>query len=398
MSGVPLVDAGPELIEREQESALLDALVDRLRDGGGAVVIRGEPGIGKSALLQRVRRRAEAQGVRPLVTVGVESEAELAFAGLHQLLRPVIGALAQLPESQRQTLEAALGLGGDLKPDPYRVAIAAFQLICEVADSVPLVLIVDDAHWLDRSTLSVVAFIGRRLDAEHVALVAAIRTGQSRPLDDARLTTLDLERLSASAAARLLDRQAPELHPVLRARVLAESAGNPLALVELGRSMGRSGEHLSPGTTTLTARLERAFASRLRDLSPATRAGLLAAALDSRASLDEIARASGQSIESLQPAVDGDLVDIADGGVNFRHPLIRSAVRQAAPAQQVLEMYRALAGIVADPERRLWHRAMAADGPDESISSALEQHGRLAAARGAVTVAGAALERAAALT
>ena len=398
MGGVPLVDSSPELIEREQESAVLDALVDRLREGGGALVVRGEAGIGKSVLLQRMRKRAEAQGVRPLVTGGVESEAEFAFAGLHQLLRPVIGALAQLPESQRQTLEAALGLGVDHKPDPYRVAVAAFQLVCEVAESVPLVLIVDDAHWLDRSTLGVLAFIGRRVEAEHVALVAAVRSGHSTPLDDARLPTLDLERLSASAAARLLDRTAPELHPVLRARVLAEASGNPLALVELARSMGRSGEHLSPGAATLTARLERAFASRLRDLSPDTRAGLLAAALDSRASLNEIARSSGQSLESLQSAVDGDLIEIADGGVHFRHPLIRSAVRQAASAQQVLEMYRALAEVVADPERRLWHRAMAAKGPDESIASALELHGRLAAARGAVTVAGAALERAAALT
>src|SRR3984893_6726984 len=206
MGGLPRVDPGPELIEREQESAVLDALVDGLREGGGGLVVRGEAGIGKSVLLQRVRRRADAEGARPLVTIGVESEAELAFAGLHQLLRPVIGAVAQQPESQRQALEAALGLGVDLKPDPYRVAVAAFQLICEVADSVPLVLIADDAHWLDRSTLSVLAFIGRRLEAEHVALVAAIRSGQSTPLDDARLPTLDLERLSASAAARLLDR------------------------------------------------------------------------------------------------------------------------------------------------------------------------------------------------
>jgi DNA-binding CsgD family transcriptional regulator len=398
MSGAPLVDAGPELIEREQESAVLDALVDGLRDGGGAVVVRGEAGIGKSVLLQRVRRRAEAHGARPLVTVGVESEAELPFAGLHQLLRPVIGVRAQLPESQRQTLEAALGLGVDLKPDSFRVAVAAFQLVCEVADSVPVVLIVDDAQWLDRSTLGVIAFIGRRLEAEHVALVVAIRSGQSTPLDDARLATLDLERLSASAAARLLDHQAPELHPVLRARVLAESSGNPLALVELARSMGRSGEQLSPGPATLTARLERAFASRLGDLPSDTRAGLLAAALDSRASLNDVERASGQSLESLQPALDADLVEIVEGGVRFRHPLIRSAVRQAASAQQVLEMYGALAAVVADPERRLWHRAMAATGPDESIASALEQHARLAAARGAVTVAGAALERAAALT
>ncbi len=346
MSGAPLVDTGPVLIEREQECAVLDALVDRLRDGGGTVVVRGEAGIGKSVLLQRVRGRAEAQGARPLVTVGVESEAEVAFAGLHQLLRPVIGALAQQPESQRQVLEAALGLGVDHTPDPFRVAVAAFQLICDVADSVPLVLIVDDA----------------------------------------------------SAAAHLLDREAPELHPVVRARVLAEASGNPLALVELASSMGRSGVQLSAPPTTLTARLDRAFANRLGELAPHTRAALLAAALDSRASLDEIARSSRAGIESLQPAVDADLVGIADDGVRFRHPLIRSAVRQAASAQQILEMYRALGEVVADPERQLWHRAMSAKGPDENIASALEQHARLAAARGAVTVAGAALERAAALT
>src|SRR5260370_4691410 len=167
MGRVRLVDTGPELIEREQECAMLDALVDRLREGGGAVVVRGEAGIGKSVLLQRVRRRAALRGARPLATVGVESEAEFAFAGLHQLLRPVIGSVAQLPEAQRQTLEAALGLGVDLKPDSFRVAVAAFHLICEAADSVPLFLIVDDAPWLDAATLHVTAFIRRRLEAAH---------------------------------------------------------------------------------------------------------------------------------------------------------------------------------------------------------------------------------------
>src|SRR3989442_6131628 len=398
MSGVPLVDAGPVLIEREQECAVLGALGDRLGDGGGTVVVRGEAGIGKSVLLQRVRGRAEAQGARPLVTVGVESEAEVAFAGLHQLLRPVIGALAQQPEPQRQVLEAALGLGGDHTPDPFRVAVAAFQLICDVADSVPLVLIVDDAQWLDQSTLNVIAFIARRLEVEHVGLVAAIRREQAAPFDDARLPTIDLERLSASAAAHLLDREAPELHPVVRARALAEASGNPPALVELASSMGRSGEQLSAPPTTLTARLDRAFANRLGQLAPYTRAALLAAALDSRASLDEIARSSRAGVQSLQPAFDADLVRIAADRVRFRDPLIRSAVRQAASAQQILEMYTALSEVVADPERQLWHRAMSAKGPHQNIASALEQHARLAAAHGAVTVAGSALERAPALT
>jgi DNA-binding CsgD family transcriptional regulator len=162
--------------------------------------------------------------------------------------------------------------------------------------------------------------------------------------------------------------------------------------------MGRSGEQLSPQPTTLTARLDRAFASRLAELPPDVRPGLLAAALESRASLGEIARASGATVETFKPAVDAELVEIADDGVRFRHPLIRSAVRQAATAQEVVEMYRALSDAVSDPERRLWHRAMAAQEPDEDLASALEQHARLAAAHGAVMVAGAALERAAELT
>src|SRR5207244_12411811 len=171
-------------------------------------------------------------------------------------------------------------------------------------------------------------------------------------------------------------------------RRASDLAGNPLALVELANSMGRSGEQLSAPPTTLTARLDRAFANRLGELAPYTRAALLAAALDSRASLDEIARSSRASVESLQPAVDADLVGIADDRVRFRHPLIRSAVRQAASAQQILDIYRALGEVVADPQRQLWHRALSATGPDENIASALEQHARLAAARGAVPVAG----------
>ena len=396
MGGVPLVDAGPELIEREEESALLDALVDRLHDGGGALVVRGEAGIGKSVLLQRMRKRAAAQGARPLVTGGVESEAEFALRACTNSCF-LSSERWRAADSQRQTLEAALGLGADHKPDPYRVAVAAFQLICEVAESVPLVLIVDDAHWLDRSTLSVLAFIGRRLEAEHVALVAAIRSGQSTPLDDARLPTLDLERLSAPAAARLLDRSAPELHPVLRARVLAESRATPWRWSSSREAWADRVSSFRPvhdPDGSARARIRRQAARP----QPGDSAGLLAAALDSRASLDEIARSSGAALEYLQPAVEADLVEIADEGVRFRHPLIRSAVRQAASAQQVLEMYRALADIVADPERRLWHRAMAAREPDEDIAAALEQHARQAAARGAVMVAGAALERAAALT
>src|SRR5258707_5382093 len=281
-----------ELVGREVESKLLDSLLGRVADGGGALIFRGEPGIGKSALLDRARERARGWGARVLTTTGVESEAELSFAGLHQLLHPIIGLIARLSDPQRRALEAALGASGELEPDPFHVALAAFQLLCDAADAGPLILIVDDAHWLDRSSMGGLTFVARRLDTEPLALVAALRAGHPTPFADARLPTLDLERLSASAAAELLDRSAPELHPILRARVLAEAAGNPLALVELARSLPQSAirEHLSPTPTTLTARLEQAFSTRLDGLPAEARSALLAAAPASTASLDEIIR------------------------------------------------------------------------------------------------------------
>jgi DNA-binding CsgD family transcriptional regulator len=398
MAGSVRTDAVRDLIGREAESELIATVVDRLPAGGGALILRGEPGIGKSALLRRARERAEAAGGRTLTTVGVESEAEFAFAGLHQLLHPVLGHAARLPAAQRRALDTAFGASEEVEPDSFRVALATFQLLCEAAETGPIVLIVDDAHWLDRPTLGALTFVARRLDSEPLAMVAAVRAGRATALDDARLPTLDVGRLSAPAAADLLDRRAPELHPVLRARVLAEAAGNPLALVELARTAPASATRLMPAPPTLTARLEQAFASRLDDLAAETRSAMLAAALDSRASLDEIVRASSASVAALDPAVEAGLVEIEDGAVRFRHPLIRSAVRQAASAGQVLAMHGALAEAVADPERRMWHRAMAVEGPDELIAAALEEHARAARGRGAVTVAGPALERAAALT
>jgi AAA ATPase domain len=195
-------------------------------------VVTGEPGIGKSALLDHAAMDARAFGMRTLATAGVESEAELAFTGLHQLLLPILGLKELLPDPQRNALDAAFGVSGEFELDPFLVAIAAHQLISQAAESTPLVLIADDAHWLDRSTLAVLSFTARRVESEPIALVAALRAGYATPLEEARLPVLELDRLSSTAAAELIDRDAPNLHPVLRARVLAEAAGNPLALVE----------------------------------------------------------------------------------------------------------------------------------------------------------------------
>jgi DNA-binding CsgD family transcriptional regulator len=393
------------LIGRKDETDQLDALITHLR--GGALVISGEAGIGKSALLEHALGRAREVGAQTLVTVGVESEAQLAFAGMHQLLRPIIGLAELLPSPRRTALDAAFGVRGDLEPDPFLVALAAHQLVCGAAETRPVALIVDDAHWLDRSSLGVLSFIARRLEGEPAVLIVAVRDGSVNPFGETRLPSVQLERLSAAAAADVLDHSAPDLHPVVRARVLAEAVGNPLALVELGRALPASagaGEQLSSRPTTLTARLERAFAARLDGLSEATCVMLLAAALDSRASLDEITAAASElggeaaAFSALEPAVEANLVAIVGAELWFRHPLIRSAVRQAAPHARVLEMYGVLAEVVADPERRLWHRAMAAVGCDEELAAELAAHASVARRRGAVAVAAAALERAATLT
>ncbi|HEY2435947.1 MAG TPA: AAA family ATPase, partial [Solirubrobacteraceae bacterium] len=399
--------ADAQLVGREVEAARVDGLIERMPEGGAALVVSGEAGVGKSALLHYARARADARGFRTLTTAGVESEAELAFAGLHQLLHPVLGLGELLPTPQRRALEVAFGIASGPEPDMFLVALAAYQLVCDVADECPLVILADDAHWLDASTSGVLTFVARRLENEPVALLIAVRTGFVTPVGGAGLPTLELARLSPSAAAALLDRTAGDLHPVVRARVLAEAAGNPLALVELARAQWTAESRdaqLSDAPLTIPARLERAFGAQLGDLPGDARSVLLAAALDGRASLDELVRSASivsqrpVGVSDLDAAVGAELVSIVDGQVRFRHPLVRSAVRQAAAPAQVLDTYAALAEAVVDPERRIWHQAMATVGYDEEVAAALEHHAVAARRRGAVMVAAAALERAAALT
>ena len=400
-------DRTGELIGRDDEVARVDAVLDRVRDRGGALLILGEPGIGKSALLDRARSRASALGARTLATVGVESESELAFAGLHQLLAPISSRMDGLPDPQREALDAAFGANDLVEPDPFRVALAAYRLISDAADSSALLLIADDAHWLDRSSLDVLAFVARRLDNEPVVFIAGLRVGFSTALEDAGLPNLHLGRLSAPDSDRLLDHVAPGLSIEARGRVLAEAAGNPLGLVELARAMPESGDPvdtLSAAPATLTARLERAFGARLDGLSEDTRLMLLAAALDGKASIEEVLSAARLvsrkelALSALDSAAERGLAEVRGSEVRFQHPLIRSAVASTAPPAQRLAMYAALAEVVDAPERRLWHRAAGAVGHDEEVASALEDHAQVARRRGAVMVAAAALERAAMLT
>ncbi len=405
-SGATFDFQAPALIGRDDVVRRLDELVDGLGAGGRALVISGDAGIGKSALLRHVGRRATAAHCQILSAIGVESEAELAFAGLHQLLGPILEQSDRLPDPRRRALEAAFGLTDARVPDRFHVGLAVHQLVSEVASSQPQMLLIDDAHWLDISSLDVLTFLARRLDTEPIALVATVRDGYSISLEEERLPRLRLERLGANDAAELLNRHAPELHPIRRAGLLAQAAGNPLALVELAESSRPTDrqEHVSPEPEILTKRLEHAFAARLEGLPKQTRLALLAGALDGRASLAEIidsaAELHGGPVElaDLDAASAARLVEIARGELRFHHPLVRSAVRQAAPPAQVLAMYAALAGVIGDPERRLWCRAMAAVDADEEIATALEAQASTARGRGAISAAAAALERAAALS
>ena len=400
-------DSTSELIGRSDELVRVDALLDRVRDRGGALVIRGEPGIGKSTLLDRARGRASSLGARTLATVGVESESELAFAGLHQLLGPIVNRIEMLPDPQRQALDAAFGVADVVDADPFRVALAAYRLVSDAADSSPLLLIADDTQWLDRSSLDVLAFIARRLEQEPVVFIAGLRDGFSTALEDAGLPILDLGRLSASDSEKLLDRVASGLSPHVRGRVLAEAAGNPLGLVELARTMPDVGdpvELVSPTPATLTARLERAFGARVDELGEDTRMLLLAAALDGAATIAELlsaaTRVAGHEVAlcALDSAAVRGLAQAFGSEVRFEHPLIRSTVQNTARPAQRLAMYAALAEIVRDPERRLWHLAACTVGHDEKVASALEGQAEIARRRGAVMVAAAALERAAMLS
>jgi hypothetical protein len=388
-----------DLVGRAAETERVDALLDHLRQGGAALVIRGDPGIGKSALLQHAGERAGDLGAAVLTTIGTESEAELAFAGLYELLRPVINRMGSLPEPQRRSLEAAFGLAAEVEPDPFRVALAAYKLVCDAADITPLFVVVDDAHWLDRSSLAVLTFIARRLGSEPVALAVAVRRGYVTLLDDARLPLLELGPLDAAVSVEILERHAPDLTPMARDHVLEQAAGNPLALVELARARPgpeRLRDRLAPAPATLTARLEDASAARLGDLPGPTRLVLLAAALDAGAPIEELLacatllHGTAVTVRSVDLAVAVGLVDLVEGEIRFRHPLVRSAVQQAALPPQTIAAHRALADVVADPERQLWHRASAAVGTDDAVADGLDAHAR--AARGP------ALERAATLT
>jgi DNA-binding CsgD family transcriptional regulator len=357
------------LYGRDAELAALDDLLDRARKGvSGALVLRGDAGIGKTALLAEVTSRAG--GFRVLRATGVEEEAGLSFAGLHLLLHSVPDRITVLPPVQAEALRGALGLAEAGPPDRFLVGLAVLSLLAELAAGQPLLCVVDDAHWLDRASADALLFAARRLGNESVVLLFGTRPGV---FPAAGLPELSLRGLPARAAAELLGTGLP---PERRYRVLAEAAGNPLALLELPRALTDSGQE---EPLPLTDRLRNAFESQLGGLPEPARTLLLVAAAEGTGELTPILRAAatlGASLADLDTARAAGLVEVTGRTLAFRHPLIRAAVQHAAPLAMRHAAHQALAGALDAPgqaDRRAWQQAAAAAGPDEGIATALEQ-------------------------
>ena len=394
------------LLGRSTEIEVLTGLLDDVGRTGAALVVRGDPGIGKSRLLSEAIALAQEREMNVLATRGVQSEARLAFGGLQQLLRPVRSRAAELTATHQAVLDAALGMGDDHPPERFPIALAVLDLLCEAATDDPLLLVAEDAHWLDQPSVDVLGFVARRLESDPIVLLAAAREGYPTAFSAGELPELRLRPLDPASATRLLSGSGEHLTAGQRSRILREAAGNPLALVELPSIAHRlDDDQLMPGLLPLTERMERAFAARAADLPPATQLLLLVAALNDSESLSEVLQAGRVvadqpvGVEALQRAADVTIVELDERTVRFRHPLMRSAVRQSAGVEQRRRVHEALAEMLeADPDRRVWHRAALISGTHEDVAVELEEEGRRARRRGATGVAANALRRAAELS
>jgi DNA-binding CsgD family transcriptional regulator len=396
----------PRLFGRVGELEVLRRLLADVRGGKSAVlVIRGEPGIGKTALLGHLA--AEASGFQVVRAVGVESEMELAYAGLHQLCAAMLGLLHRLPEPQRDALGTALGISTGPPPDRFLVALAALNLMAAVCEQQPLLCVVDDEQWLDQASAEVLGFVGRRLLAESVGLVFATRRPAPGPDPLAGLPELRLDGLDhATAHALLATVTSVPLDDRVRDRIVEETGGNPLALLELYDGMNPAelaGGFALPDTVDVPRRIENQYAERLAELPGEVRQLVLLAAADPVGDTALILRAAqvlGLNMSAMDAAAATGLLGFG-ANVRFRHPLVRSAAYRAADVKDRRAAHEALAAVTdpgADPDRRAWHRAHAAAGPDEAVAGELISSAGRALRRGGVAAAAAFWERAVALT
>ena len=389
------------VIGRREELSLLRELIAPPHKESHVLLLLGDPGLGKTVLLAEAAREARAAGMRVLATTGRESEQDLAFAGLHQLLRPVLDRVARLPARQAEALRGAFGLSDDpAPPDALLTGIAVLTLLSELSDEQPLLVAADDAHWLDRASLDALAFAARRLESEQLVLLAGAR-GNVPPAGFERdLPQLLLRPLTRPDAGLLLDAQPRPPHGRLREQVLVQAVGNPLALIELARVIATdpdAGRRWTAEPLPLTGRLTALMAAQYVTLPPAARSALLlAAAADSP---DLTTAVTGLSAAALAPAEAVGLIRLDTQGPWFAHPLTRSAVYHAAPFAERAAAHRQVADALRDrPDRRAWHLAAAALEPDEHLAALLEDSAAQAQRRGGAAAAARALERAAELS
>jgi DNA-binding CsgD family transcriptional regulator len=392
-----------KLIGRRAECRALDRLAGAVRAGESrALGVRGDVGVGKTALLEYLAGRA--LGCRVARAAGAQSEMELAFAGLHQLCAPMLDRLGDLPTPQQDALRVAFGMSAGPAPDRFLVGLAALSLLSEIAGEKPLICLVDDVQWLDHASVQVLAFAARRLGAESVGLVFAARVPGG---DLAGLQELVLGGLQEADARALLSSVLPGLiDPRVRDQIVAETRGNPLALLELPRGLTPAqlaGGFGLPGAVPLAGSIEESFRRRVQALPGPARRLLLLAAADPTGDPALVWRAAaglGIGTGAAAPAAETGLADFGTR-VRFRHPLVRSVVYQSATARDRQEVHAALAEVSdarVDPDRRAWHRAQAAPGPDEDVAAELERSAGRARARGGLGAAAAFLKHAAELT
>ena len=397
-SGGPLVRHTVQmLLGREQERLAIDRVLTDARAGrSGVLALVGEPGIGKTALLEHAV--TSAKGMQVLRARGVESEAEVPFASLAELLRPALAGIDRIPAPQAKALSGALALSPATALDRFAIGAATLSLISAYADERPVLLVIDDAHLLDRSSAAALLFAFRRLIDDPIAVVLAIREGEPSLLDGADLRILRLAGLSRLQAGELLG----SLPADSVDRVFRATGGNPLALLELADDAEAMVDEPVVAPAPLSTSLTMAFSRRLERLPDATRRMLLVAAAGDSRDLAVLARAAGQvgvGVEDLSAAEDAGLIELSDGGAGFTHPLIRAAAYAGASAPERREAHAALAAALPDQEldRRSWHLAAAAVGPDDGVSAALEAAGQRAQDRSAYAVAAGAYEHAARL-
>ncbi|MBM7783378.1 helix-turn-helix transcriptional regulator [Tenggerimyces flavus] len=385
---------------RENEQAAIDALLDGARAGtSGALVLRGEPGIGKTALLRYAADRAD--GLRVLRGSGTEFESELPFAGLHLLLRPALDRLDALPARQREALTSAFGLGEVGAVDRFMIGAGVLSLLAELAENEPVVCLVDDAHWLDRASAEALRFAARRLDREGVVLLFAIRE-HATTFASGALAELRLAGLDTASAGALLDERNADLPAEVRQRLIDDTRGNPLALLELPAVLASSGA--PPGPMPLTNRVLDAFHQQVRNLPATTQTWLLLAAADDTGEL-AVLRPAGTALQveitDLQPAQDSGMLSLESGALVFRHPLLRAAAYHGAPLAPRIAAHQALATAYrdrGDVDREAWQLAFVATGPDERVAAGLEHAADRALRRSGYVAAATAYERSAQLS